>query len=80
MLPIVKQSFKDLLSVIQNFKSPAYKDFFKRKAVGDFNEIKNNIDRKCKVTQYLENQKDLIDVLKRQTVIYNMFYDSKSEI
>lgn len=50
MLPIVKQSFNELMNIVSKFKSPAYKEFFKRKAIENFNDVKNSINRKCKVS------------------------------
>ncbi|EOB13603.1 hypothetical protein NBO_65g0007 [Nosema bombycis CQ1] len=75
--------YNSLLEIVKEFKSPAYKNFFIRKANEDFSTLKNvseNGKKSCVVDKYIEEQKDLIDVMKRQTVIYNMFYDEKSGI
>ncbi|WUR02992.1 uncharacterized protein VNE69_03205 [Vairimorpha necatrix] len=79
----VKDIYKNLLQAIGQFKSPAYKSFFTRKVNEDFTELKNQINngkKSCVVKKYLEEQGDFLDVLKRQTVIYNMFYDDKNQI
>ncbi|KCZ77716.1 hypothetical protein H311_01270 [Anncaliia algerae PRA109] len=78
-----KSIFNSLVEVIKTFKSPTYKSFFLKKADEDFNELHRQIQNgknKCVINPYINKQKDLLDVLKRQTVIYNMYYDENSNI
>lgn len=84
MLPeSVNTLYGSLRSVIQRFKAPALRAYFLRKAESDFNGIERRADgerRTCGMKAYLETQGMLLDVLKRQTVIYNMFHDESSNI
>ncbi|KAM0672688.1 hypothetical protein CWI42_110120 [Ordospora colligata] len=84
MLPkSVVDVYNELKMVALGFKSPAFRAFFTTKAEEDFNGIKYMKESKEKdsaVKKYLEEQGELKDVLKRQSVIYNMFYDDASRI
>ncbi|KAH9410785.1 hypothetical protein HK407_11g16320 [Ordospora pajunii] len=84
MLPnSVVDIYNDLKKVAFGFKSPAFRAFFTTKADEDFNGIKYMKESKEKdsaVKKYLEEQGELRDVLKRQSIIYNMFYDDTSRI
>jgi hypothetical protein len=82
MLPDgVSNLYSSLKSAIMQFKSPAYRGYFLKKAEDDFHGIELGPDggrRPCAMKKYLEEQGELLDVLKRQAVIYNMFHDEKS--
>lgn len=84
MLPSTAvEIYNSLLKAVGEFKSPAYRNFFTRKANEDFKTLKsqsNDGKKVCVVEKYIDTQRDLIDVMKRQTLIYNMFYDEKSGI
>jgi hypothetical protein len=84
MLPEkVNDLYSTLRATIMNFKSPAFREYFLKKADDDFYgiELKTNGEKRpCAMKRYLEEQSELLDVLKRQTVIYNMFYDDKNRI
>ncbi|CCI73983.1 ECU09_1695 [Encephalitozoon cuniculi GB-M1] len=84
MLPeSVSNLYKDLRSVACRFKSPAFGSYFLGKVEDDFKDIKlKSCDGKDEraIERYLEEQGKLLDVLKRQTDIYNMFYDDSSWI
>ncbi|RVD91754.1 hypothetical protein TUBRATIS_17780 [Tubulinosema ratisbonensis] len=73
--------YSTLIDVVKSFKSPAIKSFFLRKADEDFSELNKKITEgkfTCVIKPYLTKQKDLIDVLKRQSVVYNMYFDKNS--
>lgn len=84
MLPSTAvEIYNSLLKTVGEFKSPAYRNFFTRKANEDFKNLKdvsNDGKKVCVVEKYIEAQRDLIDIMKRQSLIYNMFYDDKSGI
>lgn len=84
MLPdSVGNLYKRLRSAIMQFRSPAFRRYFLRKAEEDLNGIElepRGEEQGCGVRKYLEEQGELLEVLKRQTVIYNMFYDDRSQI
>lgn len=84
MLPeSVNNLYRKLRSTILEFRSPAFRSYFLRKAENQFNDIALSPDeegRVCAMKKYLEEQGELLDVLNRQTVIYNMFYDEESQI
>lgn len=84
MLPsTVTDLYKSLVETVSQFKSPAYKSYFKRKVNEDFKDLwnlSNDGKKSCIVKKYIEKQNDLLDIMKRQTVIYNMFYDDKNQI
>lgn len=83
LLEKVNDLYKELTSTIRQFKSLAFKDYFLKKAEEDFKSIKvkpNGEKRPCAMKAYLETQENLLDTLKRQTVIYNMYNDDTSRI
>lgn len=83
MLPSVNNLYKALRSTISQFKSPAFRSYFLRKADHDFNNIElkpNGEEQAHGIEKYLKEQGELLYALRRQTVIYNMFYDEKSRI
>lgn len=78
-----KSVYCSLVEVIKSFKSPAIKSFFLRKADEDFTELNSKIKEgkfSCVIKPFVSKQKDLIDVLKRQSVVYNMYFDKNSNI
>ncbi|AFN83785.1 hypothetical protein EROM_091690 [Encephalitozoon romaleae SJ-2008] len=84
MLPeSVNNLYKNLESVILQFKSPAFGSYFLKKAKDEYNDI---YTRSCgkkderAIERYLKDQEELLDILRRQTTIYNMFYDDSSGI
>lgn len=84
MLPdSVNSLYRDLRDTILRFKSPAFGRYFLKKAEDDFNDVRLRAGSKedsNAVKRYLAEQGELLDVLRRQTVIYNMFYDKTSGI
>lgn len=70
--------YAQLVRVVKEFKSPAFQSYFLRKAHDDYKSLPK--ERSCAIKKYLEDQGDLLDLMKRQTVIYNMFYDKQSNI
>lgn len=83
MLPEqVSSLYEKLKTTINNFSSPAFRAYFLRKAQNDFDntQMANGEQRVCAMKKYLSDQGELLDVLKRQTVIYNMFRDENSQV
>lgn len=75
--------YKQLVQTVERFKSPAFRSYFLRKSKKDYDALRSEIRKgkyNCAIKKYMEEQGDLLDVMKRQTVIYNMFYDDKSNI
>lgn len=75
--------YESLKKTIQEFKSPAFRTFFKEKAQDDYKKLINDIDHgkySCVLEKYIKEQSDLKEVLKRQSYIYNMNYDQGSNI
>ncbi|ADM12299.1 uncharacterized protein Eint_091710 [Encephalitozoon intestinalis ATCC 50506] len=79
----VNNLYKDLESVILQFKSPAFGNYFLKKAKEEFDNISIQTSKQKDegaIERYLKDQGELLDVLRRQTTIYNMFYDESSGI
>ncbi|KAG5860407.1 hypothetical protein KMI_01g00410 [Encephalitozoon hellem] len=84
MLPeSVNSLYKSLKAVILQFKSPAFGSYFLKKARDEYDSINAKFcegkDEKA-IEKYLKEQGELLEILKRQTTIYNMFYDDSSAI
>lgn len=73
----VRSLYESLRSTISQFRSPAFRTYFLRKADEDFSGVALS---EGGMARYLEEQGELEDILKRQTVIYNMFHDEGSRI
>lgn len=75
--------YNTLLKTIQQFQSPVFQNYFEKKARDDYTTLIGKIDEgkyKCVLPKYIEEQKNLNDTLKRQSQIYNMYYDRTSNI
>lgn len=78
-----KSLYRQLVDTVQKFKSPAFRYYFSKKANEDYYSLGKDLKKgkyNCVIKKYLEEQKDMLDIMKRQTVIYNMFYDKDSNI
>lgn len=75
--------YHKLIKYANKFKSPAYNAYFQSKAKEDYNKLILDIDNgryKCVLKNYIDENKNLKDVLKRQSIVYNMNYDKRSNI
>ena len=76
--------YKRLIETVKAFKSPAFRQYFLRTARSDYNamkkEAKNGRDSVSAIKNYIDTQKGTLETMKRQTAIYNMFYDDSSNI
>lgn len=75
--------YHSVIKYAGKFKSPAYNAYFRAKARDDYDKLVLDIDNgkyKCVLKKYIDETSGLKDVLKRQSVIYNMNYDRNSNI
>lgn len=75
--------FNNLTKTINKFKSPGYKSYFLHKSVEDFGALTEELKKgrySCVIKKYIEEQSELLDILKRQTVIYNMYRDDNNTL
>lgn len=73
--------FNALKSAASNFNSPLYKSYFTQLSIDNYNNLMDNIDKgkfKCVLGKYIKSNEELLDTLKRQSVIYNMYRDNTS--
>ncbi|TBU08252.1 hypothetical protein CWI36_0163p0010, partial [Hamiltosporidium magnivora] len=70
--------YANLLKIISRFKSQNFREYFSRKANEDFEFLQSELEKgknTCAIKKYMEEQNNLMDVLKRQTKIYNLYND-----
>eukprot|EP00866_Antonospora_locustae_P001904 jgi/Antlo1/1904/2387 len=75
--------YRKLVKTVKKFKSPAFRTYFLRKSHDDYKSLQSEIDEgkyECAIKKYMKEQSELLDAMKRQTVIYNMFYDEENNI
>ncbi|TBU11368.1 protein transport protein Yif1 [Hamiltosporidium tvaerminnensis] len=73
--------YANLLKIISKFKSQNFREYFSRKANEDFEFLQSELEKgknTCAIKKYMEEQNNLMDVLKRQTKIYNLYNDKDS--
>ncbi len=80
--PGVKKLYKRIVKTAGEFKDRNFREYFTRIAKSDFESFlkpAGEVEAE-KVAQLLKSQKENLGVLKRQTVIHNMYYTNHFDI